>query len=208
MTLPLQVTPVAVRQFFDPTGAPALDYTLSFFEAGTTTPLEVFADADGNVSLGTSVSIGDLGYPITSGNAITSIYPPLGGYKEVLTDADGQTVYTADHLENVAETFLGTEAVAATVGSKDVTGVYQMVSTDRWITADSATVNLLTAAEIGLPVVVQSVGSGTVAVTPNGADTINGVSGAYTLAAASSPSFPAISLYSDGISNWYATVTS
>ena len=207
MTLPLNVTPVAVRKFTNADGSPMTGGTLNYFITGTTTPLAVFADADGNTSLGTIVDIGDLGYPITSGNAITAIYPPLGGYKEVLKDADGNTVYTADLIENVAETFLGTQANIQTEGSKAVTGTYTMVAGDNLITSNAATVNLLPADDVGTLVIVQSVGSGATSVVPNGSDTINGISGAKALAGAVSPSFPALFLYSDGVSNWYAFLT-
>lgn len=206
MTLPLQVTPVAVRQFFTATGAPAVGYTLSYFVVGTDTPLEVFADSDGNVSLGTSVDIGDLGYPITSSSAITSIYPPLGGYKEVLKDADGVAVYSADHLENVAETFLGTQANIQTQGSQSVTGTYNVADTDNWITSEGATVNLPDAANRGTVLAIQSMSATATSVVPNGSQTVNGLTGTFTIAGASSPSFPTVWFYSDGISNWRTLV--
>lgn len=204
MTLPLCVTPVAVRKFTNADGSPMVGGTLNYFVTGTTTPLEVFADSDGNTSLGTIVDIGDLGYPITSGNAITSIYPPLGGYKEVLKDADGNTVYTADLIENVAETFLGTQANIQTQGTKSATGTYAVVGTDNWISSDGATVNLQPAASRGTALVVQSIGATATTITPNGSETINGVSGSYTLPAAASPLFPVLQLFSDGTSNYYA----
>lgn len=204
MTTPLQVIPVAVRQFFNADSTPMNGGQLQFFVAGTTTPLEVFSDPDQNTSLGTTVDIGAAGYPVSGLGAIVSIFPPLGGYKEVLVDANSNTIYTADNLENVAESYLGTLANVQTEGSKSVTGTYAVVATDNWISSNNATVNLVAAADRGTLLIVQSVGASTTSIVPNGSETINGVSGAYSLAAASSPSFPALMLWSDGVSNWYA----
>ena len=50
MTLPLNVTPVAVRKFTNADGSPMTGGTLNYFITGTTTPLAVFADADGDIA--------------------------------------------------------------------------------------------------------------------------------------------------------------
>jgi hypothetical protein len=185
--------------------------TLSFFEAGTITPLEVFADADGNTSLGTVVDIGDLGYPITSGNAITAIFPPLGGYKVVLADANAVVVWTADDQENVAETFLGTQANIQSGGSKSVTSGYTIVPSDYLVTVNEPTtnpaiINLPTATSRGAVLIVKNMSATiTVALTPNGSDTIDSASGALTLGTnVSGQNFPSgVTLLSDGVSNWW-----
>lgn len=208
MTLPLQVAPVAVRQFFNADGSVMTGGTLNYFVTGTTTPLEVFSDSDGNVSLGTIVDIGDQGYPITSGSAITAIYPPLGGYKEVLKDANGNTIYTADLIENVAETFLGTQANIQSEGSKSVADGYLVTSSDNLVTinqAAAAVINLPPAAERGRPLVIINLSTtANVTVTPNGSETIN-LAATCTLGVNGTGSdFPfTVTLLSDGVSNWW-----
>lgn len=91
------------------------DGVLSFFTAGTTTPITVYSDKELSVSLGTSVSCNSAGYPVTSGNAKTLIYTGPAAYKIRLSSAIfGGTCWEHDNVRGALDTssFLTTAAVA------------------------------------------------------------------------------------------------
>lgn len=97
------------------TQLPYTDGVISFFLASTTTPLEVFSDADLSVSLGTSVSCNSSGYPVSSGNAKTLIYVGSAAYKIQIASADfGGVLFEADEVKGALDTsdFLTSAAVA------------------------------------------------------------------------------------------------
>lgn len=105
------------------------DGIIQFFDAGTTNPKEVFADAALAVSLGTSVACDSAGAPVTSGNVRTLIYVDADPYKVVLTSAIfGGAVFSFDNVRGALDTsnFL----TAAAVANIDIVNV----STNRTVT--------------------------------------------------------------------------
>lgn len=77
------------------TGAPVSGAIIYFYDAGTTTPKEVFADSSLVTSLGTSVTCNALGYPTSDGSTKTLIYVGTSSYKVVAT-SDGVTLWSHD----------------------------------------------------------------------------------------------------------------
>jgi hypothetical protein len=92
------VLPPGERLTDDSTGAPISGATLYFYDAQTTTPKTVYADADLTVELGTSVVTDSLGYPTSDGAARTLIYVGTAKYKLVAKDAAGTTLFTHDDI--------------------------------------------------------------------------------------------------------------
>lgn len=79
---------------------------LHVFTAGTTSPIEVFADQMLAVSLGVIVDLNAGGYPITSGGARTLVYTGAVAYRIVLKDAGNVTVWDHDHVRGALDTSL------------------------------------------------------------------------------------------------------
>jgi len=50
---------------------------------------------------------------------------------------------------------------------------------------------------------IKNMGTEALSITPDGADTIDGLNAVYTVPAASSPNFPAITLVSDAVSDYF-----
>jgi hypothetical protein len=98
MTDSVYVLPPGERLTDDSTGAPISGATLYFYDAQTTTPKTVYADADLTVELGTSVVTDSLGYPTSDGAARTLIYVGTARYKFVAKDAAGNTLFTHDDI--------------------------------------------------------------------------------------------------------------
>ena len=67
MTDSTYVFPPGERITDDSTGAPISGATIYFYDAQTTNPKTVYADADLTASLGTSVVTDSQGYPTTNG---------------------------------------------------------------------------------------------------------------------------------------------
>jgi hypothetical protein len=201
MSLPLQLLFAKYDTLLNSEGTPNANGTLTFTLAGTSTPQAVYSDPAGVVSLGNVVTLN------SSGQFTTGVYLAPTGYRIAVDTSPVTSTVTQDDVEAVAAAFLATQATAQTVGAKSQTS-YTVTSTDQWISMNGGTLTLLSAVvPRGLPLIVQSVGATTVAVTPNGSETINGISGAFTMAAAASPAFPALILYPDGTSNWLAFYT-
>ncbi len=81
------------------------DGILAFFDAGTSDPLEVFADADLSISLGVTVNCNNAGYPVSSGNAKTLIYVGVSPYKIRLTSVlFGGSVFEFDEVSGALDT--------------------------------------------------------------------------------------------------------
>jgi hypothetical protein len=82
----------------DANNEPIAGGQLRFFEAGTSSPLVVYSDAELQVALGSVVETDDGGYPISGGGAKTLIWTGPDEYKVVVHDADGVPVLTHDHI--------------------------------------------------------------------------------------------------------------
>lgn len=95
----------------DDNGDPVSGGSIEFYDAGTNTPKEVFANAALSSSLGTSVDLDSSGYPVSSGTTRTLIYTGTDDYKVVVKDADGATLITHDNVPGAVAT-PATSAVA------------------------------------------------------------------------------------------------
>lgn len=209
MSLPLSLLFGKWQQFTDDLGAPLANGSLSFFIAGTTTPQAVYADSGGMTSLGSTVTLNGEGRP-SSGSNLVGVYLLPTGYKVNVYNQAAVLQSSTDDVEDVGAAFLSDLANIWAQGSKSVTTGYTITPTDNWVsvaepTTNPAIINLQPAASRGTILFIQNVTAATtVAITPNGSETINGVAGPYTLPIAASPVFPALLLLSDGVSNFLA----
>jgi hypothetical protein len=120
-------------------------------------------------------------------------------------DADAVTLWVRDEIEGW-NVFPQTWGNLLTAGASNVTTGYTVLDTDRLVTVDSSggatVINLLAAGDATQPLTIKNLGTNTVTVTPDGTDTIDGLT-SFVIAAASSPTFPSIMLASDGVSAWW-----
>lgn len=98
MTDSTYVFPPGERITDDSTGAPISGATIFFYDAQTTNPKTVYADADLTASLGTSVVTDSQGYPTTNGITRTLIYVGTAPYKIVIKDSTGNSIATHDNI--------------------------------------------------------------------------------------------------------------
>lgn len=87
-----------------------------FYAAGSTDPIEVFADIDLNVTLGNTVYTDGLGAPVTAfgSSTRTLVYIDSDPYKIVIKDVDGVIVETHDNVRG-AVVGGGGESEASTI---------------------------------------------------------------------------------------------
>lgn len=206
MSLPYALMPVARQQFLDGNADPYAGGSLEFYIAGSTTPATVYSTADGSVALGTSVTLDANGYAV-------AIYLAPGGYKVVLKDADGVVIWTQDGVEDVATTFFDQLGVNLADGTQDVSSNYEVLVTDKLVTvastggADPCLIYLPSAAVHGGPLVIKNMGTVHVHVVPVSGETIENLDEEYEIPAAVQPLYPAITLFPDGVSNWWVTAS-
>lgn len=131
MTDSTYVFPPGERITDDSTGAPISGATIYFYDAQTTNPKTVYADADLTASLGTSVVTDSQGYPTTNGITRTLIYVGTAPYKLEIEDADGTTIATHDNIPGAVE--------SASSGDVSVTATFPVVtkSLDYTVVADN-----------------------------------------------------------------------
>jgi hypothetical protein len=194
--LPAGILPWIEMRFLDDDGAPlALGY-LETYAAGTTTPLATYSDVDLTTANETVIQL-DAG-----GRPPDPIYLSPTGYKFIVKDADDVARYTYDNVEDVGQVFSQIIGVVLSEGGKEVVSGYTVLTTDRLVTVDSTggpnpcVINLPAASEANL-------GTVALAVTPNGADTIDTLASAYTVPVSATPVFPSIQMVPDGTSAWY-----
>jgi hypothetical protein len=85
------------------TGAPISGAVIKFFNAGTTTPKTVYADAELATVLGTSVTTDSLGAPTSDGTTKTLIYTDTSPYKVVIETAAGVVIASYDNVKGAVE---------------------------------------------------------------------------------------------------------
>ena len=188
-------------QFLDGNGDPYAGGKLYAYIAGTSTPLDTYSDS-------TLTTPNTNPIILDADGRLGAVYLSATGYKFQLDDANDVTIFTADNCSDPAAVFVNSLGVELATGSRDVTSGYTITATDLCITVDSTggaspcVINLPASSSRGLPVAIQNRGTEALAVTPNGSDTINGLAGAFTVAAAASPTFPSIWAWPDGVSDW------
>ena len=88
------------QRLIDTSGVPFASCEVSFYEAGTTTPKLVYADADLTTELGSTIYTDSAGYPVTSsGSTIkTLVYTDTSAYKITIV-SDGITIAEHDNVK-------------------------------------------------------------------------------------------------------------
>lgn len=193
MSLPADFLPYFKYRWFTPDGLPASGWKMRFSAAGTSTPQDTFAQSDLDpLSANTNPIEADAdGY-------FGPIYISPTGYKVEVLDENDVVQFSQDNVGSAGWTFFGTFGTQQAAGAKDQTGTYTITNDDALVTfADTTTAvaQLPAAADrLGLPIVIKNLGSGTVEVTPNGSETIDGVAAAYVLSVFASPNAPTVTL--------------
>ena len=209
-TYPGELMPWIGPQFFDAAGEPLALGTLQTMQAGTSTPLSTCSDALLTVSNPTTITLN------TDGRAPNPIFLRATGYKFLLRDSLGATVpgFPVDNVENVGQVFAVTLGNVLASGARGVTSGYTLLATDYLVTVASTggpnpcVINLPAASSTAAnqPKTIINIGTTPLAVTPNGSDAIQTLNAAFTIAAASSPTFPSRQFWSDGVAWWVPTV--
>lgn len=191
------------RQFTDNNGDPLALGSLEFLITGTSTPKAVYSTALRTVSLGTTLDLDAEG-------RCDAFFLGSGGYDINLYDADDALVLSFVNVEDTPLTQFNGLGNLLVTGEDDAPDGYTVLPTDNFVsTTVGGTLNLQAAADRtatsygGMLLTLKNRSATTWAVTPDGADTIEGIAAAFTLPAASSPTFPTIQLGSDGVSNWW-----
>ena len=205
LTLPLSLVQFP-GYFTDLNGQPLAGGLLQFYQAGTTTPGDVFADNQGVGSLVNPVVLDDSGFAaIFLSNAYL--------YDVVVSDADSVELYTREGVGNPAQITVASFGTISTQGAKLVSSGYTILSTDNLVTSTTGgTINLPAAAQrvagvntSGLALTIKNMSASTLSVVPAGADNIESLAAPYVIPAAASPLFPTITLASTGSSDWWIT---
>ena len=132
MTDSTYVLPPGERITDDSTGAPVSGATLYFYDAQTLEPKTVYADADLETSLGTSVVTDALGYPTSNGSTRTLIYVGTAPYKLVIQDADANTIATHDNIPGAVVSASSTDvSVTATFPVVTKSLAYAVLAADQ-----------------------------------------------------------------------------
>jgi hypothetical protein len=203
--MPAALLPWVKPQFTDAEGHPVAGGQLYSYVAGTTTPQPVYTDVD----LAPAHAHPNPILLNAAGMATSAIYLLPTGYKFTLTDADDVPLWTVDQVEDVGAVFAGGLGTALAAGGKDVTSGYTVLATDRLVTvastggANPCVVNLLPCADASQPLAIKNTGTIPVSVTPNGSDSLEGASAAFTVPAASGTTRPTVWLVPDGVSAWH-----
>ncbi len=183
--------PLSFDQVCDDNGSPYPGAKLYSYAAGTDTPQAFYADVDGLTPRSQPV-VADAGGRMPALFAL-----PTGYDLEVKTTLD-VLIYTQENWSDIGAVFSANFGTVMAVGSRNVTSGYTLLATDRLVTVASSgatTFNLTAASARVAPITIKNMGAGTVVVTPAGANVIEGALTTYTIEAAATPLFPAITLY-------------
>lgn len=213
MTDSVAVFPPGYRLTDASTGAPLNGAVIRFYDAGTTNPKTVYADAELTTALGTTVTTDTLGYPTSNGTTKTLVNVGAAPYKIRIETSAGVEVATHDNLKGAVEVTEPTD-VAVEFARPMVTKSldYTVVSGDQSkifavnCSGGNVTLTLPSAATVGAGwfVTIQHAGSANLAIVA----TVSGqaISSGHVSYGASLPmtgSGEEITLVSDG-GNWRA----
>lgn len=110
----LAVFPAGFRATDSTDGSPLSGAVIRFYDAGTTTPKIVYADADLTTELGTSVTTDSLGYPTSNGTTKTQIYVGTASYKIRIETSTGAEIVTHDNVKGAVVSDDGSSSAAVT----------------------------------------------------------------------------------------------
>ncbi len=190
-----------------PDGLPAAGWQLHFVETGTSTDKDTYPTADLDIPNPNPVVLDAGGWPEVA------IFLLTGGYDMEILDADDTLQKTFIQVEDVGRTFLSQLGVVLGTGSVGVTSGYTVLDTDQLVLvsstggSDPCVINLQPVGDRGLPLCIKNMGTVAIAVTPDGTDTIESIAGPYTIPAAASPLYPAITLNPDGENGMWITAS-
>jgi hypothetical protein len=194
-------------QFHDDDGEPLALGSVESFLAGLSTPAVTYSDAELTTALPVVIDLGADGRPTTN------VWLDNHYYKFVIKDALGATVRTIDGVGSPGDIFAATYGtIAVTASALDETSGFT-ITNETFVTVDStgganpAVINLPAAADYSKAVIIKNMGTIALAITPNGADTIDGIAAAYTVAASASPLFRSVTLMSDGVDAWWVVAS-
>lgn len=185
-------------QLIDGDGAPYPGWKLNTYAAGTSTPLATYSDVDLTVPNANPV-VAD------ADGRLGPVYLSPTGYKFICTDSADVTVVTRDNFSDPGYVFAENFGDAQTAGTLSVSSGYVVTATDRFVSVASSgatTINLPAVSSRTQPVAIKNMAAGTVVVTPNGSDTIDGSLATFTLEAAATPLFPCVWLW-PGTGTWW-----
>lgn len=161
-----------VLQFFDNTGDELNGGTLTFYEAGTSTEKDTYADSAQAVTNPNPITLDSAGRPDNAGSPIQIWLE--GSYKMVVKDSSGNTIRTEDNITAFKES---SGFSAKTANYTIVAADYgKLIDVDA--TSGNLTITLTAAATLGSGFIVyvrkSDASANTVTIDGNGAETING----------------------------------
>ena len=194
---PYVIAPWFEQRFLLADGTPNAGGFVYTRVAATSTPIDVYTTANGTAHTN----------PIeldSDGRPPSPIFVPGTGIKFLVHDSDDVLLYTVDLVEDAGSVFAGTWGTLLGTGVTYTTG-QTIATTTRLALIDSSsgatTIYLSAAADMTQPLTVKNRGGNAVTLTADGTDTIEVTLSSITIPAASSPTFPSVTLASDGISN-------
>lgn len=192
-TLPGGLLPDYRWQAFDSNGDPLAGALLYAYTSGGSfsTPQALYTDS--------ALSVAHANPTVADADGrFAAMYLLPTSYDLRLKTSAGVTVWSVQNVSDIGQSFLTNLGTTMATGSTGVTSPYTMLTTDNYIQTTGATnpfiLTLQTAATRGFPIVIQHQGSGTLRLTPFGAETINGVAAFFPVSAVSSPNFPTVML--------------
>lgn len=146
------------QRLISASGVPYANCTVSFYNANSTNPKEVYADSGLQNSLGNVVYTDSAGYPVTAqyGSTKTLVYTGTGAYKLVILDTSTGETVTHDNCAG---------AVVATPGGGGGSGITQAEADLRYVRNANALSAITTLADADLVPVYQISGSGNRGIT-------------------------------------------
>ena len=192
---PGTLIPWVQMQFCDGDGAPLAGGNVTFKEAGTNTDKDTFSEADLDpAAVNTNPVVLDADGRPEDG----AIFLEPGAYDIFVRDVDDVLIYTVEGVEDVGATFLSTLGQTLAAGEKNAVDNYVITEDDNLVTAlpvAGGAYFLPSAADRGLPITFINLSTTIDAdLTPDGVETINGVAGALTIPAGTSPVFSGVTL--------------
>lgn len=185
MTDSVAVLPPGFR-VLDSDGAPVSGAQIRFFEAGTTTPKEVFSDSDLTASLGSVVYTRSDGFPVAEEDSTSTVivYIGTGLYKVDILDEDDATLFPAkDNVKGAVQTTdEGTPATQIPVdtqtGTISITAAHNSKLVRGNTSGADVNANLASAAVLGdgwNARFVKTAAANAFNITPTGGEFINGL---------------------------------
>jgi hypothetical protein len=116
MAAPGQLSPVAVQQFFDNSGRPLAGGSLSLYLAGTSTPSPAYADRNLTTPLTNPIVLDSAG-------RAPMLWLDQVAYKQILKDALGVTLWSADNITAALGQPLPGDGVIANLNADKLDGM-------------------------------------------------------------------------------------